>query len=516
MIGKENFMYTSIISATIDGLNANIVQVEIDVSSGLPGFSVIGNVNRQIREAPDRVKTALHNIQINLPPRRITVNLSPGDILKTGTGFELPIAAGILALLEDIPQKRLENVFLTGEIGLDGQIKGVRGILEMIRLAKEVGCTVCVVPKVNLEEAQMIEGILHIGVSNLEEFILMAKKEEWNEEKVHIKNVECQEKKIPNFGDVKSQNSAKRAALLAASGFHNLLLMGPPGSGKTMIAERIPGILPELTKEEALELVGIYSIAGVLPQGEPRILQRPFRSPHHTISPQALAGGGKMPVPGEITLAHRGVLFLDELPEMKRSTLEILRQPLEEHKIWISRVGGNYCFPSEFLLVAAMNPCPCGYYPNRNRCNCAQYQIERYLNQISQPLLDRIDLCAETISPSYEEFRNPQTDMVWTTASMREMAKRAHEMQTERFWGENFRFNGEIPVEKISRYCVTKPDAEKMLKSAFKNLELTGRACNRILKVARTIADLEGEEKIEEIHMAEAIAYRSIDKRYWK
>ncbi len=509
-------MYTSILSATIDGLKAHMVQVEIDVSNGLPGFSMIGNVNRQIREAPDRVKTALHNMCIALPPRRITVNLSPGDIQKTGTGFELPIAAGILSIFGYLPEENLKNVFLVGEIGLDGQIKGVRGILEMVRLAKEMGCTVCVVPKENLEEAQMMEGIYHAGAATLEEFIQIIRKKSWKEVSLPIKKAGSMGNNIPDFRNVKSQDSAKRAALLAASGFHNLLLMGPPGSGKTMIAERIPGILPEMTKEESIELTGIYSIAGLLSGEEPCMMRRPFRSPHHTISPQALAGGGRIPVPGEITLAHRGVLFLDELPEMKRSTLEILRQPLEEHKIWISRVGGTYCFPSQFLLVAAMNPCPCGYYPNRNRCNCAEYEIQRYLNRISQPLLDRIDLCAETIPPSYEEFRTPKADEVWTTASMRELAYRAHEMQKERFQGEMFQFNGEIPAEKISKYCVTHPDAEKLLEMAFRNMELTGRACNRILKVARTAADLDGAEKIEEIHMAEAIGYRSMDKRYWK
>lgn len=509
-------MYTSMRSATIDGLKAHMVQVEIDVSNGLPGFSVIGNVNRQIREAPDRVKTALHNMKIALPPRHITINLSPGDILKCGTGFELPIAAGILSIFGYLPEHNLESVFLAGEIGLDGQIKGVRGILEMVRLAKTMGCKACIVPKENLEEAQMVEGIFHAGAENLEEFIKIVRSETWKEEMIHIKKIDTNTSIIPDFCDIKSQDSAKRAALLAASGFHNLLLMGPPGSGKTMIAERIMGILPPLTKEESLELTGIYSIAGLLTEESSWLIQRPFRAPHHTISPQALAGGGRIPIPGEITLAHRGVLFLDELPEMKRNTLEILRQPLEEHKIWISRVGGNYCFPSKFLLVAAMNPCPCGYYPNRNRCNCSEYQIQRYLNRISQPLLDRIDLCAETTPPSYEEFRTVKSGKVWTTASLREVAYRAHEMQRERFKGESFQFNGEIPVEKISKYCVTHPDAEKLLKMAFDNLELTGRACNRILKVARTSADLDGTEKIEEVHMAEAIGYRSIDKRYWK
>ncbi len=509
-------MYTSIMSATIDGLAAHIVQVEVDVSAGLPSFLMVGNVNRQIREAPDRVRTALHNIGISLPPRRITINLSPGDIQKVGTGFELPIAAGILSIFGHLPEKNMRDVFMVGEIGLDGQIKGVRGVLEMVRRAKELGCRACVVPQENLEEAQLIEGIRHAGAQDLAEFIKIVRREAWNEEEIHIKNVGEQSVKALDFADVRGQGAAKRAALLAAAGFHNVLLIGPPGSGKTMIAERMSGILPKLTKEEALELAGIYSIVGRLPAGQGLMSERPFRAPHHTISPQALAGGGRSPVPGEITLAHRGILFLDELPEMRRGTLEILRQPLEERKIWISRVNGNYCFPSEFLLVAAMNPCPCGYYPNRNRCNCSDYEIQRYLNRISQPLLDRIDICAETSAPSYAEFRTPKADEVWSSAAMRAQSAKAHAMQEARFCGETFRFNSEIPVDKIGKYCVTEPDAEKLLERAFTNLELTGRACNRILKVARTAADLDGSEKIGEVHMAEAIGFRSLDKRYWK
>lgn len=509
-------MYTSIISATIHGLEAKIVQVEVDVSAGLPGFSVVGNVNGQIREAPDRVRTALKNMNISVPPRKITVNLSPGDLLKTGTGFELPIAAGILKLLGYLPEDGLESVFLAGEVGLDGKVKGVKGILEMVRTAQKIGCAACIVPKENLEEASMIEKIGHVGVESLEEFIRIVRRKEWMHEKPHIKTVSTKEKGYPDFADVKSQTSAKRAALLAAAGFHNLLLLGPPGSGKTMIAERIPGLLPQLTQEESLELTGIYSVAGMLLSQEPLITQRPFRAPHHTISPRALTGGGRVPIPGEITLAHRGVLFLDELPEMKRSTLELLRQPLENRHIWISRVGGRYCFPSEFLLVAALNPCPCGYYPDRNRCCCGEYDISRYLNRVSQPFLDRMDICAETTAPSYEEFRGAQTSSKWSTKSMRASALEAQKIQEERYQRENFCFNSEIPTEKIEQYCVTNGEAENLLKEAFDRLGLTGRACNRILRVARTAADLDGSEKIQEGHMAEAIGFRSLDKKYWK
>ena len=515
-------MYTSVLSATICGLDPAVVRVEVDVSSGLPGFSMVGNLSSQVREAQDRVRTALHNMHIAMPPSKITINLSPGDIPKNGTGFDLPIAGAILEILGHIPGNNLCNILVAGEIGLDGKVRGIRGILPVVSLAEKMGCRGCIIPKDNLKEAMLAENIHVVGVDNLQEFVTAVRQEKWEQKEQRDTMSAIWEKEamfqhhVMDFADIRGQVPAKRAALLAAAGFHNLLLLGPPGSGKTMVAERISGLLPPLTQEEILEVTNIYSVAGMLSNEHPWITRRPFRNPHHTITPYALAGGGKVPQPGEITLAHRGVLFLDEFPEMKRASLELLRQPLEEREIRISRIGGRYCFPAQFLLVAAMNPCPCGYFPDRNRCCCSTGEINRYLNRISQPLLDRMDLCVETTAPSYGEFRNRKREKIWTTLEMQKQVLVSRNIQEERYKEEEFRFNGEIPGDKIENYCITDQNAEKLLKHAFSSLELTGRGCSRILRVARTAADLDQSEKIREEHMAEAIGYRTLDKQYWK
>ena len=504
-------MFNRVISAAVNGIESKCVLVEADVSDGLPMFSMVGYLASEVREAQDRVRTALRNSGYALPPKHITVNLAPGDIRKSGTRFDLPIAAAVMASYGYLPQKSLDGIFFAGELGLDGSVQGIHGILSMVIEARRAGCIACMIPWANRKEGAAVQGIAVYGVRHLRELEAHLKAEQ-RLEKVTI-NIEEKfqnpvRAKLLDFADICGQQMGKRAAEIAAAGMHNLLISGPPGAGKSMIAKRIPSILPPLTLEESLEVSGIHSIAGTLPE-DGILTERPFRMPHHTISAVALTGGGAVPRPGEISLAHRGVLSLDELPEFQQETLEVLRQPLEDGVVRISRNLGQYVFPADFMLVASRNPCKCGYFPDRSRCHCRERDIRSYLGRISRPLLDRIDLYVEAEPVRYEELTGKGVSEC--SADIRSRVEMAQQIQQTRYRQEGFHFNAQLPASLLERYCSLTREGEAKMQDVYVRKQLTARSYHRMLKVARTIADLEGCRQIQERHLDEAILYRVSD-----